>query len=142
MKILVPVDGSQESLRAVALAIRFATLLPGSSVVLVNVQNTITIGAADAGILIPLENELDEELRLAADLLQEPLRSCKEAGVSASIHPASGPIADSIIRIAREEGADHIFMGTRGMGTLRGMLLGSISTQVLQLADVPVTLVK
>ena len=45
--------------------------------------------------------------------------------------------------IAGEEKADHIIMGTRGLGGIRGLLLGSVSTQVLHLAgDVPVTLVK
>ena len=48
-----------------------------------------------------------------------------------------------IHRIAGEEKADHIIMGTRGLGGIRGLLLGSVSTQVLHLAgDVPVTLVK
>ena len=48
-----------------------------------------------------------------------------------------------IHRIAGEEKADHIIMGTRGLGGIRGLLLGSVSTQVLHLVgDVPVTLVK
>jgi nucleotide-binding universal stress UspA family protein len=33
-------------------------------------------------------------------------------------------------------------MGTRGLGGVRGLLLGSVTTQLLHLADVPVTLVK
>ena len=142
MKMLVPVDGSQASLRAVEFAIHLCTSLPVSSIVLVNIQNTMTIGVADAGILSPLEMDSAEELRYATELLKEPLRSCKEAGVNTSTRAATGPIADTIVRIAREEHADHIVMGTRGLGALRGMLLGSISTQVLQLADMPLTLIK
>ncbi|MBV8321628.1 MAG: universal stress protein, partial [Hyphomicrobiales bacterium] len=34
------------------------------------------------------------------------------------------------------------FMGTRGLGGVRGLLLGSVATQLLHLVDVPVTLVK
>lgn len=142
MKVLVPVDGSRASLRAVELAIRLSSPLAGSSIILVNVQNTMTIGVADAGVLLPLEQDASEELRLAGELLQEPLRLCREAGIPAETQPASGPVADTIVRIARQEGVEHIVMGTRGLGALRGMLLGSISTQVLQLADIPVTLVK
>ena len=39
-----------------------------------------------------------------------------------------------IHRIAGEEKADHIIMGTRGLGGIRGLLLGSVSTQVPHLA--------
>jgi nucleotide-binding universal stress UspA family protein len=44
--------------------------------------------------------------------------------------------------VAREEDVAHIIMGTRGLGGVRGLLLGSVTTQLLHLADVPVTLVK
>jgi len=39
-------------------------------------------------------------------------------------------------------GVGHVFMGTRGLGGVRGLLLGSVATQLLHLVDVPVTLVK
>jgi nucleotide-binding universal stress UspA family protein len=53
-----------------------------------------------------------------------------------------GPVAATIDRVAREEDVAHIIMGTRGLGGVRGLLLGSVTTQLLHLADVPVTLVK
>ena len=42
--------------------------------------------------------------------------------------------------VAREEHVAHIIIGTRGLGGVRGLLLGSVATQ-LHLAGVPVTLV-
>jgi nucleotide-binding universal stress UspA family protein len=53
-----------------------------------------------------------------------------------------GVVAATIDRLAREEHVAHIIMGTRGLGGVRGLLLGSVTTQLLHLADVPVTLVK
>jgi nucleotide-binding universal stress UspA family protein len=53
-----------------------------------------------------------------------------------------GGIAETIDRVAREEQVTHIIMGTRGLGGVRGLLLGSVTTQLLHLAEVPVTLVK
>ena len=53
-----------------------------------------------------------------------------------------GAVAATIDRVAREEDVEHIIMGTRGLGGVRGLLLGSVATQLLHLTDVPVTLVK
>jgi nucleotide-binding universal stress UspA family protein len=37
---------------------------------------------------------------------------------------------------------DHIVMGARGLSNLQGFLLGSVATKVINLADVPITLIK
>jgi nucleotide-binding universal stress UspA family protein len=44
--------------------------------------------------------------------------------------------------VAGEEHVAHIIMGTRGLGGVRALLLGSVATQLLHLVDMPVTLVK
>jgi nucleotide-binding universal stress UspA family protein len=53
-----------------------------------------------------------------------------------------GLIAATIDRVAREEQVTHIVMGTRGLGGVRGLLLGSVATQFLHLTNLPLTLVK
>ena len=52
------------------------------------------------------------------------------------------PTATEIVRVAKLEGVDPIMMGTRGMGALGKLLLGSTANKVVHLAEVPVTLVK
>jgi nucleotide-binding universal stress UspA family protein len=47
-----------------------------------------------------------------------------------------------IAQVAREEDIQHIVMGTRGLGSIQGLLLGSVATKVIHLADVPITLIK
>ena len=50
--------------------------------------------------------------------------------------------AKTIAEVAREEVVNQIVMGTRGLGGIQGLLLGSVATQVIHLAEVPVTLIK
>jgi nucleotide-binding universal stress UspA family protein len=54
----------------------------------------------------------------------------------------AGQVAKTIADVAREEGVGQIVMGTRGLGGVQGLLLGSVATQVIHLAEVPVTLIK
>ena len=53
-----------------------------------------------------------------------------------------GPVAQGIADYAKEKGCDSIIMGTRGMGTIKTIIMGSVTTKVIHLANVPVTLVK
>jgi nucleotide-binding universal stress UspA family protein len=53
-----------------------------------------------------------------------------------------GPVAETINEYSQEHGCDHIVMGTRGLGRVSGLVLGSVTTKVISLATVPVTLVK
>jgi nucleotide-binding universal stress UspA family protein len=138
LKILVPVDGSPASIRALKLAI---AQFPQASFLLVNIQNTATLNLGGGGIM-SLEWIEQEEERAAQKAFREATSLCAEAGVSYATYPERGAIAASIDRVAREEQATQIFMGTRGLGGVRGLVLGSVATQVLHLSDVPVTLVK
>ena len=143
MKILAPVDGSPASLRAVKLAIELAAGRQQTTIVLLNVHNISMLAlteSARAVMAILLE---EEEKRASAEALREATRTCEASGALFTVRVERGSPAAMIHRIAGEEKADHIIMGTRGLGGIRGLLLGSVSTQVLHLAgDVPVTLVK
>jgi nucleotide-binding universal stress UspA family protein len=137
-KILVAVDGSPASLRAVKLAIDQVTAPAGASLVLVNVQNLGTLGLGEEAGIMPLAWIEQEEMQAAAQILEDAVTACQLAGVPYATRSEQGPVA----RVAREENATNIFMGTRGLGQVRGLLLGSVTTQLLHLADAPVTLVK
>jgi nucleotide-binding universal stress UspA family protein len=143
MKLLVPVDGSPASLRAAKLAIEIAAGRDQTAIILLNVQNipmlALTEGA-EAVMAIWLE---EEEERVSREALREAIAACEAAGILFSVRIERGKPAAMIHRIASEETVDHIIMGTRGLGGIRGLLLGSVSSEVLRLAgDQPVTLVK
>ena len=84
----------------------------------------------------------EEEERAGEEALKGAVAACQAAGVLFTARSERGAAAATIDQIAREEKVDHIIVGTRGLGSIRGLLVGSIATQVLHLVDVPVTLVK
>jgi nucleotide-binding universal stress UspA family protein len=143
MKILVPVDGSPASIRAVRLAIDHVKAQRAeASLILVNVQNFSTVGFPEGTEIMPAAWIAEKEESAAREALKEAVAVCREAGICYLTRAERGGVAATINRIAREESVQHIFMGTRGLGGVRGLLLGSVTTQLLHLVDIPTTLVK
>jgi nucleotide-binding universal stress UspA family protein len=140
LKFLIPFDGSEQAERAVRHVIRLANCPEAPRVLLLNVRESVDswevrsfMNEDEIGRLQQSEGEAD--LRGARDLLQA-------AGVDYEWHVVAGPIAQTIADFAAERGCDQIFMGTHGRGGLVGMLLGSVAAKVIQLAQMPVTVVK
>jgi len=142
MKILVPVDGSPASIRAVKLAVDQVKALPEANLVIVNVQNFSGLALPEGAEIMPSAWIQQKEQRAADEALKDAVTTCRKAGISYVTRTERGAVAATIDRVAREEHVQHIFMGTRGLGGVRGLLLGSVATQLLHLVDLPVTLVK
>jgi nucleotide-binding universal stress UspA family protein len=141
LKVLVPVDGSKDSDRAVAYAIGFvANSKAPVELHLLNIQTPIVSG----GVRMFFKHEDIESYY--QDSGQESLRSAREqldkAGQVYVQHISAGPAGETIVAYAKEQRCDHIVMGTRGLGAMSGMVLGSVASKVIYLAEVPVTLVK
>ncbi|HWB49516.1 MAG TPA: universal stress protein [Stellaceae bacterium] len=141
LKLLVPLDGSAASQRALEYALGLAAAHPASGLVLLNVQTGDELGLWD-----PQARGDDERFaaaRRSQKVLRRPFETCRERHLRCEVRAEYGDaVAETIVRIARETGADQIVMGARGLGRLRGLILGSVTTQVVHLADIPVTLVK
>jgi len=80
------------------------------------------------------QHHLDHEI---LPLLEEGKRFLQEKGIVAPIETrvAEGKIGEEIIRLADEGGYDSIVMGRRGLSPVKGLLLGSVTRQVLSLAQ-------
>jgi nucleotide-binding universal stress UspA family protein len=133
MNILVPVDGSPASLRALDYAIAH---YPEASFVLLTVQN-VEIASE---LMYSDWQELLEQAAVKA--LKEATEKSEAASVRFETFVRMGAIAETIAQVAREKSIDHIVMGARGLGSIQGLLLGSVATKVIHLAEVPITLIK
>jgi nucleotide-binding universal stress UspA family protein len=139
MRILVPVDGSEISLRAVRHAARLSKDRPNTEIHLLNVQLPIHGSATSFVPKSAIRDYHLEEGRKALDPAEALLRA---DGVDFESHIARGAPGEMINAYAREKSCDAIVMGTRGLGRAMAALLGSTANAVLHDAKVPVTLVK
>ena len=139
-KILVPVDGSPASLRAVDFAIAMANQNPGTSLVLLNVQN---IAATElTGAVMGSDDWQERASQSSANALKDAIAKSEAANVGFETLSRAGQPAEAIAQVARDKGIEHIVMGTRGLGSIQGLLMGSVTTKVIHLAEVPITLIK
>lgn len=136
-KILVPVDGSEYSRKATAYAADFAKLV-GAEIVLLNCR-----------MQVPpmLSSEAYEQAKLSltnrSSELLEPFREqLRKLGVTFTDRILEGPVEDAIVQLADFEKCDQIIMGSRGHSDLEGLLVGSTTHRVLQIAACPVTVVR
>jgi nucleotide-binding universal stress UspA family protein len=139
-KILLPVDGSESSVRAAHHVAGLARCLVDLEVHLVNVQ---PLGDDWMVRRMIKPEELAKMEQEWAESAIAPIRAVLgTTGVACVDHVAQGEVAETIARLAKELACDQIVMGTRGHGALRDLFLGSVAIKVLHLANVPVTLVK
>ena len=121
-KILVPVDGSVGGCKAVDEALFIAE-------------------KCDAELdFVYVASNINKDIpsHIVFDRIWEKLSDERKARK----HVKSGHIAKSILEVADEEGSDMIIMGSRGLGLLKGVLIGSVSQKVIEEAKIPVMVVK
>ena len=140
LKPLVPIDGSASALRALGHAVAELDGRAGAQVHLLNVQAP-PVHTYPGKLVSP--DMIHRELRRDGEaVLVEAQAAVQSAGLVPVCHVRIGNAGDEIAACAAEFGCDAIVMGTRGMGAVAGLLLGSVATRVVHAARVPVTLVK
>ena len=142
LKLLVPVDGSESSSRAVNHLIKkLGWFKDGAEIHLLNVQHPIPYGNRVSSVIGHDKiAQFHQEEGMAA--LKNAMKKLDAAKFKYHYHIGVGEAAEVICQYAKEKGCDQIFMGTRGLGSVSGLVLGSVATKVIHLSPVPVLLVK
>ncbi|MFC5462771.1 universal stress protein [Massilia niabensis] len=139
-KLLVPCDGSESASRAVRHAATEAIAGTATEIHLVHVIEPMTpIKLSEAFAAQRLDDRFPPQ---AAQALEPAVALLAQAGAKYSLHCLFGEPATEIAEYARTAGCDAIIMGTHGRGPFASLVIGSVATQVVKLADIPVTLVK
>ena len=132
-RILLAVDGSEHSAKAVPIAADLAFRYGGELVVFHARERDLALG------------EDVETSKEAMELVDGIVRELKDTGISARgeiVRVPSGHTPRAILDAARDETVDLIVMGTRGLSDWNRLLMGSVAHKVVHLADVPVLVVR
>lgn len=140
LNVLVPVDGSDASTRALKTAVDILAGKPEATLHVLAVPTPIVSGNvkrffSDDVLQAYYQDEGSNALLPARSVLAGSTLKIKESIIA-------GNAAQTIKEYVEKNQIDHIVMGTRGLSALPGLVLGSVTTKVLSLVNVPVTLIK
>lgn len=130
-RLLVPIDGTDYSWRALDYACELASM-SGGSLVVMTVSHDIHAYAFDGGF----GHIGDDVLDTAYEMLQGKNIDCTY------LLERDGNVAEQILLAVKEERCDGIILGSRGLGIVEGFFRSSVSQSVVENANVPVTIVK
>jgi nucleotide-binding universal stress UspA family protein len=139
-KIITPVDGSEGSAKAARFAARLAQAT-GAALELVHVYDSTVISVM--GLHALTGKEIDDAVnRVSKAYFEGARRAMEDDGVVAREVVRVGNPSTEIIAFAEEEHSDLIVMGSRGQTDFKKLFVGSVSSQVMQHAPCPVTVVR
>ncbi|MDT8878696.1 universal stress protein [Halomonas saccharevitans] len=142
--ILVPIDGSEHAKKALSVACQLA-LQKETALILLHIPEKLAhetllvwgIGAVD---LKASEEELEAAGRKVMDRAEQAARDAGVSHVETMI--TQGDPTRTILDEARRRDVDAIVMGSRGLGDLKGLVIGSVSHKVGHAADCSVITVR
>ncbi len=143
--ILVAVDGSKAAIGALDMAIEVADKF-GATLHLLHVVREMQLPKELGGVaeLDKVQKQRGSALKqVGEEILNQAKLVAQSKGVK-SIEDSigAGDPANAIVGYAADKPIDLIVLGSRGLGQVQGMLLGSVSRKVSNLAKVPCLLAK
>ena len=137
--ILVGVDGSENAYRALDSAIRLAEKLSSKLTLLYVVHAPVSLTIDGSFTASEVFSALGKE---GEKVLEDCESKAEQHNIPVKAILASGDPAQQIIDTAKAEGADLIVLGSRGLGKVKSLLLGSVSSKIVHYAKEPVLIIR
>ena len=137
-KILVPLDGSEHSSRALEVAIQLAKQLKCKLVLLTVYSMVAASGSSPELSLMAIDASRDR----GKEILKSAEEKVKSEMIEVETELAAGTAVEAIVGKSKIGKFDIIVMGARGLGTVKKLLIGSVSEGVVKNASCPVLIVK
>ena len=144
-KILVPMDGSANSKRALEVGIRLAKVYDSVLVILNVISLPTSVRVANTSRYMALESYYEGKEREVSDFMEAAVASAKAKGISkvrSELAHAPKSIAHGINLFATRNKIDLIVIGTRGLGGFKKFVLGSVSSGVASQAPCNMLIVR
>ena len=130
--IVLALDGSDQSIKALKYAIGLAECSAADLIIVHAYSHTSDLRGKEE-----YERLVAQRKSAGQKILDDARAQLKNTDINVEENLLEGPAAEAILSVAKTRSADLIIMGTRGMGSLEGLLLGSVSTKVTR--DAPCT---
>ena len=138
--VLVPVDGSPSATRAVTWIADVLRSQPGAHVHLLHVH--ADVDAWEVRSHLGADDIARWHASASQAILEPAAAIVRDAGIEVTTHAAMGDIASEVAAHVTRLACDSLVMGTRGLGPVQSLLLGSTAMKVIHVVDVPITLIK
>ena len=134
--ILVPIDGSIYSEKSLERASELVDAFGSNLILIYVVEKSIPINLLDR------KEYLDILRKFGTNVLEKANKKLSKKGITAKILLKEGNIVNEIEKIAKKEKCDLILVGSKGLGAVTRLLLGSVSNKISQTSPCSVLIVK
>lgn len=141
-KFLLATDGSENSLRAAKHLVDISKVHAEAEINIIAVYEAMFIGGEAALAMIDRKEILAYARKSAQEVMDKTTAVFKEAGIEVKEIIVEGDPGPTIVETAKSLGVNQIVIGTRGMGKVKELFMGSVSRKVVHLSPYPVMLIK
>ncbi len=135
--ILIPVDGSENSINAAKYGIELATIT-NADILLLHCHRRFPVILGEPHF----QNAINAIMKESETLIEPFVKMLEVSGIKFETRILEGSAGKTIPEVARISGLDLIVMGSRGCTNLEGLILGSVAHKVLHSSPCPVLIVK
>jgi len=135
-KILVPLDGSKYSEKALQRACEVANAFDSKLILLYVVEKSLPINLLDRKVYLEILRKFGNKT------LEKASKILSEKGIRAKSFLNEGNIVNEIKKIAKKENCDLIIVGNKGLGAVTRFLLGSVSNKLAQSSSCSLLIIK